>query len=251
MVLKSESLFLQAKFFVMAKQDKNSPKSEDFVEKLAHADDAIGESLTRTQEFAIRYKKQIFTVIGIIAAAAVTVWYYFHSLEAAEEQAQKELFPAVFYFEKDSLRTAQFGDGGNTTIGFEKIVEEYGSTKAGMQARVYLGYIYLSNNKFDQAIEVLKGFSASDFLLQARVYCLLGDAYSEKGDIDQAINYYKKAAYYKPNEQFSPMYMLKLGIAYQSKGDLKSAASTFREIVENFPRCIEVNDAKKLLAMTE
>jgi tetratricopeptide (TPR) repeat protein len=234
----------------MAKKvENNPPKQEDFAEKLAHADEVIGESLSRTQELSLKYKNQILGAFGAILLAVAAYFAYDYYLKSAEEAAQKELVSAVFNFEKDSLNAALLGD--NFTIGFEKIAQDYSSTKAGNLARFYLGIIYLKENKFEQAIEALNKFSSSDYILQARAYCLLGDVYSEKGDDEKAINFYKKAAYHKLNEEFSPQYLIKLGLTYERKGDKASAAKAYQEILDNFPRCVEVNDAKKFLAMVE
>ncbi len=232
------------------KFDKNPPKQDDFADKLAHADEVIGESFSRTQELTVKYKNQILGALIAIVVVTGAYFAYNYYLQSGESAAQKELYGAIFYFEKDSLNAALYGDG-NTTLGFEKIASDYSSTQAGNLANLYLGIIYLKENKFEQAIEAIKDFSSSDYVLQARAYCMLGDAYSEKGDDSQAITYYKKAAYHKLNEEFSPQYLIKLGLAYERKGDMKSAADAYREIIQNFPRCVEVNDAKKMLAMIE
>jgi len=58
-------------------------------------------------------------IIGVVAALVLSVGGYFgwkYYIDNQEAQAQKEMFQAVHYFEKDSLNLAFNGDGNN--LGF-------------------------------------------------------------------------------------------------------------------------------------
>lgn len=213
--------------------------------------EALQEQLSKTEQFA-RNNRQLVLGVGIgivLLIGGIIGWKYY--AEQNNIKAQNELFPAVFYLEKDSVNKAVKGDNNNTTIGLEKIVSQYGSTKAGELAAFYMGVIRLREGKYDEAIQYLEKFDANDWLIQARAYSLIGDAYMEKKDLDNAIKYYKKAAEHYPNDAFTPAYLLKLGLAYELKKDYANAVMAYRTIVNKHPEASELTTAQKKLARVE
>jgi TolA-binding protein len=88
-------------------------------------------------------------------------------------------------------------------------------------------------------------------LVQARALSLVGDAYSEKKSYTDAIEFYQKAAEYKPNKFFSPGYLLKLANAQEANKQSKEALATYTEITEKYPQSAESVPAKKYKALLE
>lgn len=222
-------------------------EAQDNSTKIYESAEALQEEIGRTQEFVETNK----TAIGVGLTALIAVVMIFIGFKyyqnSQDEVAQQELFPAVFYFENDSLTKALEGDA-NSTAGLVAVSEDYGISAAGNLSNVYVGMSYLKQGEYDKAIEALSSFSASDYMVQARVYSLLGDAYMEKKDLGEAISYYKKAANYKPNKQFTPEYMMKLALAYELNGDNAGAKEVYEDIVQGYPTFSDLNQAKKFLA---
>jgi len=192
----------------------------------------------------------ILGILGLVAVAIIGIFAWQWYVTQQEAKAQKELFSAQFYFENDSFNTALKGDA-STTVGIEKIADEYSMTKAGDLAAFYEGVAYLKEGKFNEAIESLKQFDADDYLVQARAYSLIGDAYIELEKLDDAITYYKKAANHSPNDFFTPEYLMKLGLAYELKNDFAMAAQAYETIVEKHKKSDMVNKAKRALGRAE
>lgn len=209
----------------------------------------MDDSWSKSEEF-FQKNKNIFTylLLALVAVGAGAAYYFYNQSEKNKE-AQDAMFQAVYYFEADSLTKALNGDGKDQ--GFIDIAEEFGSTKAGNLAKFYAGAALLQQGKFEDALEYLKDFSANDALIQARAYSLAGDAYIELKDSDGAIEYYKKASGYLPNEYFTPRYLMKLGMAYEVKGDYAGAVEAYDRIINDHFRAMEVSDAKKLKARAE
>ncbi|MCS7019285.1 MAG: tetratricopeptide repeat protein [Cytophagales bacterium] len=213
--------------------------------------EALQEQLIKTEQFA-RNNRRLVTGVGIgilLLVGGAIGWKYYSNQRNIK--AQNELFPTVFYLEKDSINKAIKGDNNNTTIGLEKIVSQYGDTEAGELAAFYLGVERLKEGKYDEAIELLEKYDANDWLIQARAYSLIGDAYMEKKDLDNAIKYYKKASEHYPNDAFTPTYLLKLGLAYELKKDYANALMAYRTIVDKHPEASEITTAQKKLAKVE
>ena len=211
--------------------------------------DALSGQLERAEDFFEQNRNIVFGVLGgivLLIAAFVGYRYYVGS---QDETAQVEMFPSVYQLEADSLKKALNGDG--KTPGLLAVADNYGSTPAGNLAGFYAGAALLKEGKYDEAIERLKSFSASDLLVQARAYVLIGDAYMEKKSFDEAAEYYQKAADYKPNKFFTPGYLLKLAIAQEQAKQNDKAVETYTSIIEKYGQSAEAVSAKKYKSMLE
>jgi tetratricopeptide (TPR) repeat protein len=227
---------------------QNSAKSSErhHSTELLESPDALRETLADKTGSFFKSKKSQNIMLGIGAAVALAiagVFGYTYYMDSQNVAAQDEMFQAVFYFEADSLDRALNGDGNN--YGFLEIIDEYGGTEAANLAHYYAGIAYLKQEKFNEAIEHLESFSASDMLVQARADALIGDAYMELENYQQAVNAYNKAIDYKPNRFFTPQYLVKSALAYEEMGNYSAAAESYGRIVEEFPEAAEYQQALK------
>lgn len=191
-------------------------------------------------------------IIGVVAALVLAVGGYFgwkYYVDNQEVQAQKEMFQAIRYFESDSLNLAFNGDGNN--LGFKQIIEDFGMTPAGNLANFYAGVIHLKQGKFPLAIYYLGDFKANDMLVQARAYSLIGDAYMEQKNYEDASKWYNKASDYKPNKQFTPTYLMKAALAYEKLNQNDKAKEVYQKIIDTYFESNEVPNAKKYKARLE
>ncbi len=202
------------------------------------------------QDFIEKNKQLVQYIGGGILALILAGYFGYNYYTGQNEEAQVEMIQAVFNFEKDSVYSALNGDSrGN--LGFVDIIDDYGYTKAGNLAKFYAGACELKLGNYESAIEYLKGFSGNDLFVQARAYCLIGDAYMELDDVEEAIGYLEKASDYKPNKDFTPMYLLKLGLALETVNRWEDAAEAYGRVISDFPTATEINDAKKYKARAE
>lgn len=191
-------------------------------------------------------------LIGIGVALIVVVGGFFgyrYYVGTQDAVAQKEMFQAQRYFEADSLNLALNGDGNN--LGFIQIIDDYSMTEAANLANFYVGSIYLKQGKYPLAIFHLQDFSASDMLVQARAYSLMGDAYMEQNDFENAAKYYDKAASYKPNKQFTPTYLMKAALAYEKLNENAKAIKAYQTVIDTYWESTEFQNAKKFKAKLE
>lgn len=223
-------------------------KKEETKDLLENAE-VIQEKLIDVETWLEKNPK---TAIGIVAAILLIVGGYFgyrYYLGNQDGIAQKEMFQAIRYFEADSLNLALNGDGNN--LGFLQIIEDYGSTDAGNLANYYTGVIYLKQGKFPLAIFHFEDFSSNDLLVQARAYSLMGDAFMEQKDYENAAKYYSKAANYKPNKEFTPTYLMKAALAYEKLNQNQKAIDAYQTIIDKYWESAELQNAKKFKAKLE
>lgn len=210
---------------------------------------ALAESIGRGEAFL---KKNSKVLGGVLIAAIILIGgilFFQISNANKNEEAQEEMFQAVYFYEQDSLDFALNGDGINA--GLLQIVEEYPRTEAANLANFYIGSIYLSEKNFTDAITYLEQFSADDYLIQGQADALLGDAYLETGNVDKAISNYEKATSYEPNKYFTPKYLYKLAVAYETAGKTQDAIDAYSEIEEKYFESYEFAGARKQKARLE
>ncbi len=224
---------------------KKGEKGSDLLENPA----VLAEKLTRTEQFLEQNRKIVIAVIGGLAVIVSAFFLYRYYVSNQNNQAQIDMFQAVYYFEADSLQKALNGDGNN--YGFLDIIDNYGITKTANLANYYAGVSYLKLGEFQKAIDYLSDFSSDDLVVQSRAYALIGDAYMELGDYHEAADYYEQAANHKPNQYLSPLYLIKAATAYEKLTDFQKAAECYGIIIDKYPESSEFNNSRKQKARLE
>lgn len=206
-------------------------------------------AVDRAQDFWTRNSRAI-TIAGlaIILLGGGYLLYKNFVKEPNEVKASEAIFKAEDYFRMDSLQLALNGDGINP--GFLKIIDKYGSTKAGNLARFYAGASYLQLGNSANAVKYLKDFNTDAKAIQARGYKLLGDAYAEQGKNSDALSAYKKAAHhFEADETNSSEYLFMAAyFAQRVSNDPKQAIELYRELKAKYPRTQKGFEADKYLA---
>src|SRR5436190_5449421 len=205
--------------------------------------EALGEKVLGAEQWIEQNPK---IVIGVVVAVVLIVGGFFgfrYWKGQQDNQAQKEMFQAVRYFEADSLDLAMNGDGNN--LGFKQIIDDYSMTDAGNLANFYAGYICLKQGKWKLAEYYLEDFKANDQLVQARAYSLMGDAYMEEKNYADASTWYDKAANYKPNKFFTPNYLMKAALAFEKANQKDKAIKAYQRVIDEYFDSQEFQNARK------
>lgn len=232
---------------MMAKSKKKGKPSTG--EELLENPEVLAEQISKTEEFLEQNKKLVFSIGGALAVIIAAYFLYNYWITDQNETAQNEMFQAVYYYEADSLDKALNGDGNN--YGFIEIIEEFAMTDAANLAHYYAGACFLKKAEYISAVDHLESYSSSDLLIQARAYALIGDAYMEMGNNEDAVNYYNKAVNYNSNEHTTPTYLIKAAVVHELLEDYKSAFDCYNTIVEKYVNSSEFQTARKHKARLE
>lgn len=158
------------------------------------------EIVEKAKGFWAKFSKPIiYAGTAIILVAGGWLGYKNLVMVPNEAKSAEQIFPAEQLFDKmtqqgfnkDSIGIVL--NGGNGITGVLKVAGNYGGTAAGNRAHFIAGACYLHNKDFNNAIKHLKEFSTTSKQPQSACYRMLGDAYSELKQNDEALNYYKKA----------------------------------------------------------
>lgn len=196
----------------------------------------VSEGIEGAKDFWEKYKNLIIGIsAAIILIAGGWLLYKNFILKPREERAAEAMFKAEEYFRNDSLTLALNGDGQNK--GFLNVIKNFDGTKAANLAHFYAGIIYLRTNDFSNTIKHLKDFSTDSKQIQMIAYGRLADAYSEQGKKEDAVDNYKKAGNYFPeDESNSSEFLFRAGYLLESMGKNKEAVDVYKEIKEKFPK---------------
>jgi len=230
--------------------EKNSTTAEVF--------STLDATASKTEDFVAKNQK---IIIGVVAAIAlVTVGYLAYQKFVAapkEEEAANEMFLAQQNFQKatdgvasDSLYKLSL-NGSEGKFGFVKIADEYSGTDAGNLANYYAGIAYLNTKKYAEAIEYLGKFKSEDLILSAMAKGAIGDAYSQKNQPKEALEYYVKAAESNKNDFTTPRFLLKAGKTALAMGNKEEALKYFTDIKENYDASSEAATIDVLIGLAQ
>jgi tetratricopeptide (TPR) repeat protein len=209
----------------------------------------IGVVYTKSEKFVESNKKSIMAAVLIIVLAVGGYFAYRAYIGGQETEAQENIWKSQYYFSVDSLDKALEGDG--QYFGFEYIADNYKGTKSANLANYYIGMIYKEKGELEIAIDYLKKADIDDEVLSTVAIGSIGDCYADLGDYDEALNYFNKAISHSDNSFTSPIYLNKAGITYEFLNNYKKAADYYQRIVDDYPESPEAGKVKKNLAKVQ
>ncbi|WKL45860.1 tetratricopeptide repeat protein [Flavobacterium pectinovorum] len=218
----------------------------------------LDETASKTEDWVAKNQKIIIGLVAGIAVATIGYLAYQKFIEAPkQDEAANEMFVAQQNFQKatdgvasDSLYKLAL-NGSEGKFGFIKIAEEYSGTDAGNLANYYAGMAYLNTGKFDEAIKYLGDFKSEDLILSALAKGAIGDAYSQKNQQKEALDYYVKAAESNKNDFTTPRFLLKAGKTAIALGQKEDALKYLTDIKENYDTTPEAASVDALIGLAQ
>jgi len=207
----------------------------------------IDEAVIESGSFLMKYRNQILIGVGVIVLLIGIYWAYrsFY-VEPKTKEAQAALFRGEQYFIAGQDSLALYGDG-NAYIGFEAIINEYGSTKTGDLAKAYAGLSYARMGKYDQALNYLKDFSGGDEMVTPAVKGAIGDCLVNTGKADEAVSHFEKAAKEANDILLSPIFYKKAAIIYRDQKNYDKVIELFTKIKNDYMMSPEAAEADKFI----
>ncbi|MGI9190908.1 MAG: YfgM family protein [Chitinophagaceae bacterium] len=186
------------------------------------------------------------TVIAVLAVVLGYIAYDKFYKTPRIEKSNDAIFRAQTYFGMDSLNWALNGDGSK--LGFLSIIDKYSGTPAANLATYGAGICYLKMGDFAKAEKYLKEFDGKGTMVEVVAKGSLGDALMEQGKTDDAIKAYEAASKDDDNILLSPMYLERLGMAYEAKNNNAEAIKAYRKVKERFPMSQQAREMDKHLS---
>lgn len=249
------------------KEEKDPSLEGEFIEDV-NVDDkdsttagvfnTLDETANKTEAWVEKNQKAIFGVVGAIALVVVGyVCYHKFVAGPQEDKAAEAMFVAQQNFQKavdgikpDSLFVLAL-NGSEGQYGFKEIADKYSGTDAGNLANYYAGISYLNTGKYSEAIASLEKFKSDDVVLSVLAIGATGDAFSQKNQLKEALEYYVKAAEKNKNEFTTPMYLMKAGKTALALGKKEEALKYFQDIKDNYDASPEATQADAFIGLAQ
>lgn len=172
------------------------------------------------------YKKFFFILILLLL-----LFFKIYKINK-KNNIQTNLIQSLYSFEEKFFNNSLYGNKINK--GLLKMINYRIINKISNIIYLYIGIIYMHFQKYEFAIKYLNKFISNDFLLQARSWCLIGDAFLEKKEYKKAIEYYEKSFNYRPNKFFTPIYIIKVALIYEENNMNNLALYCYNKIIKDF-----------------
>jgi tetratricopeptide (TPR) repeat protein len=239
------SLLFEVQKFDMARRKRNQKKADETLVDLVEARESA-------QSF---YETNQNLIFGILIAVVVGIGgflaYQNFVVKPKEEKAVAQMWKAENQFARDSFAMALTNPGGGFD-GLKTIVDEYGNTDPGNAANYYAGVSYLHLGQFEAAISYLKDVKADGDIMPIMKNGTLGDAYSETGDLDKALSYYKKAVKAaENNEALAPVYLIRYGMLSEKLEKYDEARTAYETLLKKYSTSTLTREAEKFLIRLE
>ena len=214
------------------------------------------EVVEKAKDFWTKFSKPVIYVgSAVIVIGALWLGYRNFIQEPKMAKADDLIFPAENIFDK-MAQTGFSKDSANIVLngneyvtGVLKIASTYSGTPAGERARYIAGACYLHNGEFANAVKELKDFSTKATQVQSAAYGMLGDAYAELNNNEDALASYKKSATVNEKDEFSASEgFFKAALFAEATGKTSDAIELFQKIKDNYPNSAHARDIDKYLA---
>lgn len=224
----------------MAKQNVN--------DKEALRQEALQETVSKTDQFYNENKKTIWTVATIVLVLALAVFAYIKLIYQPKcVEATQQAYPAEQSFSNGEYELALKGDGN--VLGLADVIDQYGA-KAGSAIFMEAGICALQLGEYEQALQYLKNYNGKEPITAARAIACEGDAYAGLEKYNEAVAAYLKAAA-KADNVFAAAYLLKAGILSEELGNKDKALECYKTIKDKYPQSIEGYDIDKYITRVQ
>ena len=252
----------------MATYKKRGYKPKTTVEKEIEVEDnsttaevfnTLDDSANKAEEFVEKNQKNIFIIIGVVAALALIYLVYQQFIVKPKQgEAMNDMYQAQAFFNEavtstvgqDSLYNLAL-KGGKGKLGLTDIADQYSGTAAGNLANYYAGMAYLNTKNYQDAIVYLDKFESDDEALAPMAKGAIGDAFIQLTETKNALNYYKQAANLRNNQFTTPTYLFKAGITALDLGEAKEALTLLNKIKDNYPNSPEASQAEVFIGKAQ
>ena len=216
----------------------------------------LDQTASKSEQWIEQNSKPLFlTLVTIVVVVLAYLGYNKYIVEPNEQEASNEIaFPRKYFDQAaiagsgiDSLLSLGL-EGADGKYGFLNIAEEYSGTDAGNLANYYAGISYLQMKNYDKAIEYLNKFESDDEMLGPVSLGAIGDAFADIKQLEEALDYYEKAANKKNNEFTSPLFFFKAGQTAMELKKYDKAEILFTKISESYSKSEQGKDIEKYIA---
>jgi tetratricopeptide (TPR) repeat protein len=193
-------------------------------------------------------RKVIYYIAIGLVAAAVIVFLWSKNRTESNDKATAMLAKVVPYYDQGNYNMALNGVPQQGIMGLQTVVDEYGSTKTGELAKLYLANCYYAMKDYDKALEYYDDISVSDKLVSSSAIAGAAACYEVKGDFSKAASYFEKAASKNMTLMQAPQNLQRSAVNYAAIGKKEKAIELLQTLKKEFPTSPYARDVDRFIA---
>lgn len=190
--------------------------------------DNLNDQLTGIEQKVQNNQKIIAWICIAVAAVVCIVLLYIYAIhKPGAEAAQNAIGQADI--------TLSEGNDSLALVQYKQVAADYGH-EGGNRAKLNAAILLYKQGQWQEAINYLNDYKASESLIGASSQALKGDCYVNLKNYEEALDCYEKAVEISDeNPAYTPYFLMKEATVYRELKDYKKEAATYQEIVDEYP----------------
>lgn len=202
----------------MAKENQETPTG---IEALNDNLTAIEQKVEKNQKFIA------WCCIGAAAVVCLVLAYIFFIHKPGVTAADNAIGQA-------DMTLAQ-GNDSLALVQYKQVADEYGHD-AGNRAKLNAAILLYQKKQWQEAIDYLNGYDASESVIGASSMALKGDCYVNLKNYDEALACFEKAVKISgDNPAYTPYFLMKEANVYREQKKYAEEAAVYQSIIDNYP----------------
>jgi tetratricopeptide (TPR) repeat protein len=198
---------------------------------------------------ARKYQKELITSAIIAIVAVLLIFFLFiKPRQENAEIASTALGNICAFYDYQQYQMAMEGIPERNIIGLKGIVSDYGSTKAGQIAKIYLANSYLALGDYDNALKNYEDFGGSEKMFKVAAFIGKANVYEAKGQYAEAASGFEKAAAQAKDDIQAPEIYLSAAKNYGLSGNRKKAIELLEKIKLDYPNSVASKESDRYIA---
>lgn len=197
--------------------------------------DKLVTTYFKTVDFLRNNKKIVSGTLTGLVIAVIVIVAYMNNVRSNNTKAATELSQVLDLFNGGAYQVAINGDPARNIAGLKSIVDNYGGSESGEQAKIYLADCYYYQGDYDDALKYFKDYGGSDKFLRASADAGQAEVYEVRGDYAKAANYYDRAAARDPKNFLTAQYLVAGARDYIKTGKKDRALALLDRAKKDFP----------------
>ncbi len=194
--------------------------------------DSHVDKADRLLEFFILHKNKIIAFSALAILFAGGLLYLHVQRQSAEETAHLLVSNATVLAQQQGREKAVDGEG--TVKGLREIIREYGSTPSGNFAKILIADGFFASRQIDSALVYYRAFSGKNRDLAASAIAGEAACLVSKKNFSEAAPAYEKASETAENPALKALYLSDAGDSYLSLGNVDKAVDIYKRIVRKY-----------------
>jgi TolA-binding protein len=224
-------------------------KARKKISKRELKQDTLITTLVKAENLFVKYKKQLSYGLTALVVLIIVAFIYSNNRKADAEKAAIELSKITQQYQMEQYEIAINGIPEKNIMGLRKIVDNYGGSESGQQAKLYLADCYYATGKYDDALKYFEEYSGDLPELKAAALSGAASCYEIKNDYKKAAEFFEKAGNKYAATPSAASNLVNAARNYGLTGDSERAKMLLKKVKTEYPQSQEARDIDRLMAL--